>query len=156
MNMLKQHKKAVIMISLILLILIGSHIYMYRFKSVSQIVSFDNVQSVGIFICGKTYEFTGQQAQTILDRVDELPMSKCRIISVDRASPPGEQYSIVLWYEDGTRASVVFASNNSGSCIIEFYGTDKPKKRAIGYIPDEYVALGKYTHELVGEEWLWK
>lgn len=142
--------------SVVLLTLVLSYFYRHRFSTVSQIVPFDNIRTVVVMAYGKNYELTDQQAREVLNKLDELPMSKCRVTATCKPSPPGEQYRLKLAYKDNTRATIVFVSRYYSSCTMDFYTSDGSKKRAMGKISEEYVAFSKFTHETVGLEWKWK
>ena len=150
MKHIKSKKKLIIWISIGLFVMLLSD-YLHRFKSISQMISLDNVQEVSVFN-GNRYYFTDEEAQEVLNRLDEIPMNKCLVARPRRPSPPGWQYQIDIQYNDGTRADIVFVIAG----VIEIYPQGEEKYYISGNIREEYVAFAKYVHGLAGWQWNWK
>ena len=150
MKHLKSKKKLIIWISIGVFVLLLSA-YLHRFRSISQMISLDNVQEVSVFN-GNRYYFTDEEAQDVLNRLDEIPMNKCLVTRPRRPSPPGWQYQIDIQYNDGTRADIVFVIAG----VIEIYPQGEEKYYISGNIREEYVAFAKYVHGLAGWQWNWK
>ena len=150
MKHLQSKKKLIIWISIGVFVLLLSA-YLHRFKSISQMISLDNVQEVSVFN-GNRYYFTDEEAQDVLNRLDEIPMNKCLVTRPRRPSPPGWQYQIDIQYNDGTRADIVFVIAG----VIEIYPQGEEKYYISGNIREEYVAFAKYVHGLAGWRWNWK
>ena len=150
MKHLQSKKKLIIWISIGVFVLLLSA-YLHRFKSISQMISLDNVQEVSVFN-GNRYYFTDEEAQEVLNRLDEIPMNKCLVARPRRPSPPGWQYQIDIQYNDGTRADIVFVIAG----VIEIYPQGEEKYYISGNIREEYVAFAKYVHGLAGWQWNWK
>ena len=150
MKHIKSKKKLIIWISIGVFVLLLSA-YLHRFKSISQMISLDNVQEVSVFN-GYRYYFTDEEAQDVLNRLDEIPMNKCLVTRPRRPSPPGWQYQIDIQYNDGTRADIVFVIAG----VIEIYPQGEEKYYISGNIREEYVAFAKYVHGLAGWQWNWK
>ena len=150
MKHIKSKKKLIIWISIGVFVLLLSA-YLHRFKSISQMISLDNVQEVSVFN-GNRYYFTDEEAQEVLNRLDEIPMNKCLVARPRRPSPPGWQYQIDIQYNDGTRADIVFVIAG----VIEIYPQGEEKYYISGNIREEYVAFAKYVHGLAGWQWNWK
>ena len=146
----QSRKKLIILISIGVFALLFSA-YLHRFRSVSQMISLDDVQKVSVFN-GNTYYFTGEEGQDVLNRLDEIPMNKCLVTRPRRPSPPGWQYQIDIQYNDGTRADIVFVIAG----VIEIYPQGEEKYYISGNIREEYVAFAKYVHGLAGWQWNWK
>ena len=146
----QSRNKLIILISIGVFVLLFSA-YLHRFRSVSQMISLDDVQKVSVFN-GNRYYFTDEEGQGVLNRLDEIPVNKCVVTRPRRPSPPGWQYQIGIHYNDGTRTSIVFVSAG----VIEIYPQDKEKFRISGNIREEYVAFAKYVHGLAGWQWNWK
>ena len=150
MKHLKSKKNLIIWISIgVFVLLFGA--YLHRFRAISQIISLDNVQEVSVFN-GNRYYFTDEEAQDVLNRLDEIPMNKCLVTRPRRPSPPGWQYQIDIQYNDGTRADIVFVIAG----VIEIYPQGEEKYYISGNIREEYVAFAKYVHGLAGWQWNWK
>ena len=150
MKHLQSKKKLIIWISIGVFVLLLSA-YLHRFKSISQMISLDNVQEVSVFN-GNRYYFTDEEAHDVLNRLDEIPMNKCLVARPRRPSPPGWQYQIDIQYNDGTRADIVFVIAG----VIEIYPQGEEKYYISGNIREEYVAFAKYVHGLAGWQWNWK
>lgn len=75
MKHLQSKKKLIIWISIGAFVLL-LFAYLHRFKSISQMISLDNVQEVSVFN-GNRYYFTDEEAQEVLNRLDEIPVNKC-------------------------------------------------------------------------------
>lgn len=71
----QSRRKLIILISIGVFVLLFSA-YLHRFRSISQIISLDDVQKVSVFN-GNTYYFTGEEGQDVLNRLDEIPVNKC-------------------------------------------------------------------------------
>ena len=150
MKHLKSKKNLIIWISIgVFVLLFGA--YLHRFRAISQIISLDNVQEVSVFN-GNRYYFTDEEAQDVLNRLDEIPMNKCLVTRPRRPSPPGWQYQIDIQYNDGTRADIVFVIAG----VIEIYPQGEEKYYISGNIREEYVVFAKYVHGLAGWRWNWK
>ena len=113
-------------------------------------ISLDNVQNVSVFN-GDTYFFTDEEAQDVLNRLDEIPVNKCLVTRSRRPSPPGWQYQIGIHYNDGTRTNIVFVSAG----VIEIYPQGEEKYYISGNIREEYVTFAKYVHGLAGWQLNW-
>lgn len=150
MKYIKSKKNLIILISIGALMLL-LFAYLHHFKSISQMISLDNVQEVSVFN-GNRYYFTDEEAQEVLNRLDEIPMNKCLVTRPRRPSPPGWQYQIDIQYNDGTRADIVFVIAG----VIEIYPQGEEKYYISGNIREEYVAFAKYVHGLAGWQWNWK
>ena len=150
MKHLKSKKKLIIWISIGVFVLLLSA-YLHRFRSISQMISLDNVQEVSVFN-GNRYYFTDEEAHDVLNRLDEIPVNKCLVTRPRRPSPPGWQYQIGIHYNDGTRADIVFVIAG----VIEIYPQGEEKYYISGNIREEYVAFAKYVHGLAGWQWNWK
>ena len=150
MKHIKSKKNLIILISIGALMLL-LFAYLHRFRAISQMISLDNVQEVSVFN-GNRYYFTDEEAQEVLNRLDEIPMNKCLVARSRRPSPPGWQYQIGIHYNDGTRTGIVFVSAG----VIEIYPQGEEKYYISGNIREEYVAFAKYVHGLAGWQWNWK
>ena len=150
MKHIKSKKNLIILISIGALMLL-LFAYLHRFRAISQMISLDNVQEVSVFN-GNKYYFTDEEAQDVLNRLDEIPMNKCLVTRPRRPSPPGWQYQIDIQYNDGTRADIVFIIAG----VIEIYPQGEEKYYISGNIREEYVAFAKYVHGLAGWRWNWK
>lgn len=150
MKHIKSKKNLIILISIGALMLL-LFAYLHRFRAISQMISLDNVQEVSVFN-GNKYYFKDEEAQDVLNRLDEIPLNKSLVTRSRRPSPPGWQYQIGIHYNDGTHTNLVFVSAG----IIEIYPQGDGKYYISGNIREEYVAFAKYVHGLAGWQWNWK
>ena len=150
MKHIKSKKNLIILISIGALMLL-LFAYLHRFRAISQMISLDNVQEVSVFN-GNKYYFKDEEAQDVLNRLDEIPLNKSLVTRSRRPSPPGWQYQIGIHYNDGTHTNLVFVLAG----VIEIYPQGEEKYYISGNIREEYVAFAKYVHGLAGWRWNWK